>query len=95
MGGPQVLVLIAALSQIGVQTTSLLAVLGTAGLAIGLALQGALSNVAAGVMLLILRPYRIGDFVRLGHAAEAHLAAARPDGWMQPWTRVSRSSARP
>ncbi len=57
--------LIAVLQQLGVQTTSILAVLGAASLAIGLALQGALSNVAAGVMLLILRPYRIGDFVEV------------------------------
>jgi len=60
-----VLVLIAALSQIGVQTTSLLAVLGAAGLAIGLALQGTLSNIAAGIMLIWLRPFRIGDYVEI------------------------------
>jgi small conductance mechanosensitive channel len=60
-----VLVLIAALSQIGVQTTSLLAVLGAAGLAIGLALQGTLSNIAAGIMLIWLRPFRIGDYVEV------------------------------
>jgi len=57
--------LIAVFGQLGVQTTSILAVLGAASLAIGLALQGALSNVAAGVMLLMLRPYRIGDVVEL------------------------------
>lgn len=51
------------LGQFGVQTASLLAVLGAAGLAIGLALQGTLSNVAAGAMLLILRPFRVGDFI--------------------------------
>jgi small conductance mechanosensitive channel len=56
---------IAVLQQIGVQTTSVLAVLGAASLAIGLALQGGLSNVAAGVMILLLRPYRIGDRVEL------------------------------
>ena len=60
-----VLVLIAALSQIGVQTTSLLAVLGAAGLAVGLALQGTLSNIAAGIMLIWLRPFRIGDYVEV------------------------------
>lgn len=54
------------LGQFGVQTASLIAVLGAAGLAIGLALQGTLSNVAAGVMLLILRPFRVGDFVTVG-----------------------------
>jgi len=56
---------IAVLQQIGVQTTSVLAVLGAASLAIGLALQGGLSNVAAGVMLLLLRPYRVGDRVEI------------------------------
>ena len=60
--------LIAAVQQLGVQTTSIIAVLGAASLAIGLALQGALSNVAAGVMLLILRPYRVGENVEInGH----------------------------
>jgi small conductance mechanosensitive channel len=58
-----ILVLIAALGQLGIQTTSLLAVLGAAGLAIGLALQGTLSNIAAGIMLLYLRPFRVGDYV--------------------------------
>lgn len=57
--------LIAVLQQLGVQTTSVLAVLGAASLAIGLALQGTLGNVAAGVMLLIQRPYRVGDRVEL------------------------------
>lgn len=55
----------AVLNQFGVQTTSLVAVLGAAGLAIGLALQGTLSNVAAGVMLLVFRPFRVGDFVEV------------------------------
>ncbi len=58
--------LITILQQFGVETTSLLAVLGAAGLAIGLALQGTLSNVAAGVMLLILRPFNVGDFIACG-----------------------------
>ncbi len=56
---------IAVLQQLGVQTTSIIAVLGAASLAVGLALQGTLSNVAAGVMLLVLRPYRVGDVVDL------------------------------
>jgi small conductance mechanosensitive channel len=55
--------ILAALAKFGIQTTSFVAVLGAAGLAVGLALQGALSNFAAGVMLLILRPFRIGDFI--------------------------------
>jgi small conductance mechanosensitive channel len=58
--------IIAVLNQFGVQTTSLIAVLGAAGLAIGLALQGTLSNVAAGVMLLIFRPFKIGQYVEIG-----------------------------
>ena len=57
------LTLIIALSQFGIETTSIIAVLGAAGLAIGLALQGTLSNVAAGVMLLILRPFETGDWI--------------------------------
>lgn len=54
------------LERFGVQTASLIAVLGAAGLAIGLALQGTLSNLAAGVMLLLFRPFKIGDFVEAG-----------------------------
>lgn len=57
--------LIAVLQQLGVQATSILAVLGAASLAIGLALQGTLSNVAAGVMLLLFRPYRVGDVIEV------------------------------
>jgi small conductance mechanosensitive channel len=57
---------LAVLSDFGIQTTSLIAVLGAASLAIGLALQGTLSNLAAGVMLLIFRPFRIGDKVQVG-----------------------------
>ena len=58
--------LLAVLSQFGIQTTSLVAVIGAASLAIGLALQGTLSNLAAGVMLLIFRPFRIGQHVVVG-----------------------------
>ncbi|MGL9734336.1 MAG: small-conductance mechanosensitive channel MscS [Symbiopectobacterium sp.] len=57
--------LIAVLSCIGVQTTSVIAVLGAAGLAVGLALQGSLSNFAAGVLLVMFRPFRTGEFVDL------------------------------
>ena len=60
-----VLTLLLVVQQFGVQTTSLIAVLGAAGLAIGLALQGTLSNVASGVMLLILRPFRVSHFVEV------------------------------
>jgi len=62
-------VLVAVLSQFGVQTTSVIAILGAAGLAIGLALQGTLANVASGVMLLFLRPFNIGDYVDAGGIA--------------------------
>lgn len=58
-------VVVAVLGRFGVQTTSIIAVLGAAALAIGLALQGTLSNVAAGVMLILFRPYRLGDAVEL------------------------------
>jgi small conductance mechanosensitive channel len=61
-----ILVVIGALGQIGIQTTSLLAVIGAAGLAVGLALQGTLSNIAAGIMLLWLRPFHVGDFIEVG-----------------------------
>lgn len=60
---------IAVLQQLGVQATSVIAVLGAASLAIGLALQGTLSNVAAGVMILLLRPYRLGDSVEINGKA--------------------------
>lgn len=56
-------VFIAVLNRFGVETTSIVALLGAAGLAVGLALQGAMSNLAAGVMLLIFRPYKVGDFI--------------------------------
>ncbi len=57
------LVVIAALSQLGIETTSLAAVIAAAGLAIGLSLQSSLSNLAAGVMIIIFRPFKIGDFI--------------------------------
>ena len=62
---------LAVLGQFGVETTSFVALLGAAGLAIGLALQGALSNVAAGVMLLGLRPFKLGDAVNIAGQAGA------------------------
>jgi small conductance mechanosensitive channel len=57
---------LAVLLQFGIQTTSLVAVLGAASLAVGLALQGTLSNLAAGVMLLIFRPFRLGQKLQVG-----------------------------
>ena len=56
-------VVMAAIAQLGIQTTSFIAVLGAAGFAIGLALQGSLGNFAAGVMMIIFRPFKAGDFV--------------------------------
>ena len=58
--------LVAVLARIGVETTSIIAVLGAAGLAIGLALQGTLQNIAAGIMLLMLRPFKVGDYIDAG-----------------------------
>lgn len=55
--------IVAVLGQVGVETASLIAVIGSAGLAIGLALQGSLSNLAAGVLLVLLRPFRVGDYI--------------------------------
>ena len=58
-----VVVIIAAIGQLGVETTSFIAIFGAAGLAVGLALQGSLSNFAAGVLIVLFRPYRVGDYV--------------------------------
>lgn len=61
-----VFTVIAVLNRFGIQTTSIVALLGAAGLAVGLALQGALGNVAAGLMILGLRPFRVGDAIEVG-----------------------------
>jgi len=58
-----IVVVIAAISQVGIETTSFIAIFGAAGLAVGLALQGSLSNFAAGVLIVLFRPYRVGDFI--------------------------------
>jgi len=58
-----ILVFVTVLAQFGVQTTSIIAALGAAGLAIGLALQGTLANIAAGIMMLVLRPFQVGDYI--------------------------------
>ena len=60
-----IFVVIATISSLGIQTASLVAVLGAAGLAIGLALQGSLSNFAAGVLMIVFRPYKLGDLVNV------------------------------
>jgi len=58
-----VVVIIAAIGALGVETTSFIAIFGAAGLAVGLALQGSLSNFAAGVLIVLFRPYKVGDFI--------------------------------
>ena len=62
-GGMMVFIILAALSKLGVNTNSFIAVLGAAGLAVGLAFQGTLSNVGAGVLLVFFRPFNVGDFI--------------------------------
>ena len=83
--GILILVGVAVLGQVGVQTTSVLAALGAAGLAIGLAIQGTLSNIAAGAMLLWLRPFKVGDYIDAGSVAgtvkEVGLFAAELHSW--------------
>lgn len=87
--GVRIVALIGALSQLGIQTASIVAVLGAAGLAIGLALQGTLQNIAAGIMLLLLRPFKVGDSIDggggnvAGTVEEVNLFTTRltkPDG---------------
>ncbi len=64
-----VLVVLSALGQLGVQTTSFIAIIGAIGLAVGLAFQSTLSNISAGVMIIIFRPIKIGEFVEAGGAS--------------------------
>ena len=75
--GLLLVVIVAALNKLGLQTTSLIAVLGAAGLAIGLALQGSLANLAAGIMLIIFKPFKVGDFIEAagtaGTVKEVHI----------------------
>jgi small conductance mechanosensitive channel len=63
-----IFVIIAALNKLGVQTTSFIAIIGAAGLAVGLALQGSLANFAAGVMLILFKPFKAGDYIEAGGA---------------------------
>lgn len=64
-----IVVIVMVLGQFGVQTASIIAAIGAIGLAIGLALQGTLQNIAAGIMLLVLRPFRVGEYVEVGSVA--------------------------
>ncbi len=93
---PAVFTVVLVLGQFGVQTTSLIAVLGAAGLAVGLALQDTLSNVAAGVMLLLLRPFRIGHFVQAGgiqrHGARDRTVHDPDDGARSPSAMLPNSA---
>ena len=67
--GLKALLLISVASMVGIETTSFIAILGAAGLAVGLALQGSLANFAGGVLILIFRPYKVGDFIEAaGHS---------------------------
>ncbi|WP_233849997.1 mechanosensitive ion channel family protein [Paraburkholderia sp. HD33-4] len=85
----RVIAIVGALSQLGIQTASIIAVLGAAGLAIGLALQGTMQNIAAGIMLLVLRPFKVGEYIEggagsvAGTVVEVNLFTTRltkPDG---------------
>lgn len=80
-----ILVVVAVLGQLGIQTTSIIAALGAAGLAIGLAMQGTLSNIAAGMMLLWLRPFRVGDYIETdsfaGTVKDVGLFASELHSW--------------
>ena len=91
-----ILTLVVALGQFGVQTTSIIAVLGAAGLAIGLALQGTLSNVASGIMLLLLRPFSVGDWIQTnsisGTVREIGLFATQIDTFDNIYITVPNSS---
>ena len=72
--------IIAALGQLGIQTTSFIAILGAAGLAVGLALQGSLANFAAGFLMIIFKPFKVGDYVEIagtaGTVEEIHIFTA-------------------
>ncbi|MEA2069030.1 MAG: mechanosensitive ion channel, partial [Verrucomicrobiota bacterium] len=64
----KIFVIVAALEKLNIKTTSFIAILGAAGLAVGLALQGSLSNFAAGVLMIIFKPFKVGDFIEAGGA---------------------------
>ena len=64
-----VIIFIAAINQLGIETTTIIAMLGAAGLAIGLALQGSLANFAAGILIVMFRPYKVGDYIEAGSVA--------------------------
>jgi small conductance mechanosensitive channel len=88
--------IMAVLNRFGVETTSVVAMIGAAGLAIGLALQGTLSNVAAGVMLLVLRPFNVGDAIevanRSGTVKRIGLFTVELASWDNIWTSLPNSA---
>ena len=90
------LTLVVALGNFGIETTSIIAVLGAAGLAIGLALQGTLSNVAAGLMLILLRPFKTGDWIEAagvsGNVREIGLFATIIDTFDKIYISVPNSA---
>ena len=91
-----ILTFVVALGQFGIQTTSIIAVLGAAGLAIGLALQGTLSNVAAGIMMLLFRPFGVGDWIEVsgisGIVQEIGLFSTQIDTFENVYISVPNSS---
>ena len=68
--GGKVLVIFMAVTKIGVAASSIVALLGSAGLALGLSLQGSLSNIAGGVILLLLKPFQVGDYIIEGNSGK-------------------------
>lgn len=90
-------VIVAALGQLGIQTASFIAILGAAGLAVGPALQGSLANFAAGVLLIIFRPFKVNDFIEGGGVAGkepapliavAELADSSVNFVVRPWVNA-------
>ncbi len=71
------MLIISVVDIVGIKTTSFVAVLGAAGLAVGLALQGSLSNFAGGVLILIFKPYRVGDYIEAQGEMQGRLPRSR------------------
>ena len=73
--GMKVMILLTAITIVGIQMTSFITLLGSAGIAVGLALQGSLANLAGGVLVLILKPYKIGDYIKVASGEEGTVAS--------------------
>ncbi|MDA0991437.1 MAG: mechanosensitive ion channel, partial [Verrucomicrobia bacterium] len=83
-------VIIAAIGKLGFQTNSFIAVLGAAGLAVGFALQGSLSNFAAGVLMIIFKPFKVGDFVEAaGVTGVSELGESSVNFVVRPWVNTA------